>query len=62
MNKRLTKPHEKNERLNSPLGLLGVPPDCPSIQRLLQNGGTVIIVNGDATIIRDRGRPKSLPQ
>lgn len=29
MNKRLTKPHEKNERLNSPLGLLGVPPDRP---------------------------------
>lgn len=28
MNKRLTKPHEKNVRLNSPLGLLGVPPDC----------------------------------
>lgn len=62
MNKRLTKPHEKNERLDSPEGLLGVPPDCPSIQRLLQGGGTVIIVNGDATIIRDKGRPKSLPQ
>lgn len=27
MNKRLTKPYEKNVRLSSPLGLLGVPPD-----------------------------------
>lgn len=27
MNKRLTKPHEKNERLERPCGLLGVPPD-----------------------------------
>ena len=27
MNKRLTKPAERNERLNSPTGLIGVPPD-----------------------------------
>ncbi len=27
MYKRLTKPHEKNERLERPSGLLGVPPD-----------------------------------
>lgn len=27
MNKRLTKPYDRNERLNAPLGLLGVPPD-----------------------------------
>lgn len=28
MNKRLTKPHDKNVRIDSPLGLFGVPPDC----------------------------------
>ena len=27
MNRRLTKPFVKNIRLDSPLGLLGVPPD-----------------------------------
>lgn len=27
MNKHLTKTHIKNERIDSPLGLLGVPPD-----------------------------------
>lgn len=29
MNKQLTKPHEKNVRIDSPYGLLGVPPDAP---------------------------------
>ena len=28
MNKRLTKPHEKNIRLDAPLGLPGVPPEA----------------------------------
>lgn len=27
MNKKLTKPHEKNIRLEAPTGLIGVPPD-----------------------------------
>lgn len=29
MNKKLNKPFVKNIRLDSPLGLLGVPPDAP---------------------------------
>lgn len=43
MNKQLTKPHEKNVRLEQPAGLIGVPPDtfcccmcvgcCPMVQR-----------------------------
>lgn len=28
MEKKLNKPHEINERIDSPLGLLGVPPDA----------------------------------
>lgn len=27
MNKRLTKPYERNVRLDNPCGLIGVPPD-----------------------------------
>lgn len=57
MNKRLTKPREKNERLESPFGLLGVPPDF-NLSPLgpIARGATVIIVNGDATIIKRGGR------
>lgn len=29
MNRRLTKPYEKNVRLDKPCGLIGVPPDAP---------------------------------
>lgn len=60
MNKRLTKPHEKNVRLDSPLGLLGVPPDCYDKATVLR-GKTVIIVNGDLTILPE-SRRTSLPQ
>ena len=41
-NKRLTKPYEKNVRLDSPLGLLGVPPDA--------NGETYVLVTNDITV------------
>jgi len=60
MNKRLTKPHEKNERLESPLGLLGVPPD-PTPCVTVFSPGSVVIVTGDVRVIRP-GRRKSLPQ
>ena len=48
MNKRLTKPHEKNIRLDAPLGLLGVPPEAAS------DGGedTYIIVTDRKTAER----------
>lgn len=42
MNKRLTKPHEKNERLERPSGLLGVPPDF--------SRQTYILVTNDMTV------------
>lgn len=42
MNKRLTKPHETNERLERPCGLLGVPPD--SLRQ------TFILVTNDMTV------------
>lgn len=42
MNRRLTKPFTKNVRIDSPLGLLGVPPDT----------STVIIVSNDYWIKR----------
>ena len=42
MNKRLTKPHEKNERLERPCGLLGVPPDlAPETYVLITNDMSV---------------------
>jgi len=62
MEKKLNKPHEINERIDSPLGLLGVPPDCPTLRRAVAQGATVIVVNGDVSIIRDKGRRRSLPQ
>lgn len=63
MNKRLTKAHVKNERIDSPLGLLGVPPDF-NLSPLgpIARGATVIIVNGNATIVRGESRRTSLPQ
>ena len=60
MNKRLTKPHEKNERLEKPCGRLGVPPDPTACVTVL-SGGTVVIVSGDCRVIR-RDRSTSLPQ
>lgn len=60
MNKRLTKPHEKNERLESPLGLLGVPPDPTPCVTVISGSG-VVIVTGDCRVIHS-GRRKSLPQ
>lgn len=42
MNKRLTKPHEKNERLERPCGLLGVPPDL--------SRQTYILVTNDMSV------------
>ena len=40
MNRKLTKPFRKNVRLDSPLGLLGVPPD------FYYNDTVVIITDG----------------
>lgn len=45
MNKRLTKPFEKNVRLDAPLGLLGVPPDAA-----MPGGETYIIVTNDLSV------------
>ena len=63
MNKRLTKPYEKNVRLSTPTGLLGVPPEAA------EDGGddTYIIVTDRKTanrIIDEIFSPKnkSLPQ
>ena len=61
MEKKLNKPHEKNERLKRPCGRLGVPPDPKSAHLTIISGGTVIIISGDCRIL-DRGRPGSLPQ
>lgn len=60
MNKELTKPHEKNERLERPCGRLGVPPDPTPCVTIISPGG-VVIVTGDCRVIRP-GRRKSLPQ
>lgn len=45
MNQRLTKPFTKNVRLDSPLGLLGVPPDdltSPRAVHAIDTGTTAI--------------------
>ncbi len=47
MCKRLTKPFEKNVRLDAPLGLLGVPPDAAML-----GGDTYIIVTNRKTAER----------
>ena len=62
MNKRLTKPHEKNVRLETPTGLIGVPPDAYAGFTVLED--KVIIIADKPTAMRmlrqstDRG---SLP-
>lgn len=60
MNKELTKPHEKNERLERPCGRLGVPPD-PTPCVTIISPGSIVIVTGDVRVIRP-GRRKNLPQ
>jgi hypothetical protein len=43
MEKKLNKPHTINERIDSPLGLLGVPPDHPAaanIPFIMDKGGS----------------------
>lgn len=62
MEKKLNKPHEINERTDSPLGLPGVPPDGVPYLGPVAAGATIIVVNGNVSIIKDKGRPKSLPQ
>ena len=47
MNKRLTKPYEKNVRLSTPTGLIGVPPEAA-----LVGGDTYIIVTDKKTAER----------
>lgn len=45
MNRSLTKPFTKNVRLDSPLGLLGVPPDAftsPRTAHVIDTGATAI--------------------
>lgn len=65
VNKRLTKPHQKNIRLDSPLGLLGVPPDSSSAPVFTVMNDKVIIIADKAVAMqllsgcRDMG---SLPQ
>lgn len=62
MNKSLTKPYEKNVRLSTPTGLLGVPPEAAE-----DGGDTYIIVTDKKTaerVINEIISPKnkSLPQ
>lgn len=48
MNKRLTKPYEKNVRLATPTGLVGVPPEAA----MLGGDDTYIIVTDKKTAER----------
>lgn len=50
--KRLTKPHEKNARLETPFGLLGVPPDFFVDAVGYLPGDTVIIVTNNVSAQR----------
>ena len=56
MNKRLTKQHTKNIRLDAPLGLLGVPPDATV--KIHVPAGSVVIIT-DRPVYKRR---KDLPQ
>ena len=47
MDKRLTKPYEKNVRLSTPTGLVGVPPEATE-----DGGDTYIIVTDKKTAER----------
>jgi len=38
MEKKLNKPHTINERIDSPLGLLGVPPDTRPLEHMSREG------------------------
>lgn len=58
MNKRLTKPYEKNIRLDEPCGLLGVPPE--NAVKIIVPASAVIIVTDKQPIVRRSGT--KLPQ
>ena len=53
MNNRLTKPAERNERLNSPLGLLGVPPGRPSMLLPPRSRLKLLILEADEAMMDD---------
>ena len=53
MNNSLNKPAERNERLNSPLGLLGVPPDRPSMLLPPRSRLKLLILEADEAMMDD---------
>lgn len=54
MNKKLTKAHKKNIRLDSPLGLLGVPPDAPKGAVIVTDSPIIIVMSGRVTISAEK--------
>lgn len=62
MARKLTKPHTRNIRLDSPLGLLGVPPDMSAAAFTLPQDKVILIVDKQTALrLLGENRSTSLP-